>query len=289
MATTAGKRSNRVRTERHEVSISDFAAELVRLEGEQESTNGLIYGDSNVGKTWLAGTCPGKTFWLVCEPGYKSAARNGATGYGRRIADTATALAAIDWLNGQARNGQPRYANLDWIILDGLSTMQDRFRLGYAAEAFDINPEKRQHRNLPDRPDYFNTQNFLKAWIPQLVDMPVNLLITAHAYRTDDTEDGELLVYPGIQGKGNGAAEVANAISGLMDFTGYYETRRLKIRESDRTKLVRRLHFETPERRSKKEENVRYICGDKFNCLGPYIDNPTIPRMLAKINGEEAA
>jgi hypothetical protein len=163
--------------------------------------------------------------------------------------------------------------------------MQDRFRLGYAAEAFDINPEKRQHRNLPDRPDYFNTQNFLKSWIPQLVDMPVNLLITAHAYRTDDTDGGELLVFPGVQGK---VTETANAISGLMDFTGYYEAKRLPTREGG-TKLVRRLYFESPERKSKKEQEVRYICGDKFNALGSYINFPTIPKMLAKINGEEAA
>jgi hypothetical protein len=260
--------------------MSDFQRELIRLEAEGEegeSINGLVYGDSNVGKTWLAGTCPGKTFWLVCEPGYKSAARNGAKGYGRRIADTATALAAVDWLNHKRR-----YERLDWIVLDGLSNMQDRFRLGYAAEAFDINPEKRQHRNLPDRPDYFNTQNFLKSWIPQLVDMPVNFLITAHAYRTDDTDGPYDLVFPGIQGK---VTEVANAISGLMDFTGYYEERRLPTRSGD-IKLIRRLYFQSPERKSKREADVRYICGDKFNCLGPYMDNPTMPRLLAKINGE---
>jgi hypothetical protein len=278
---TVGKQSTRVRTERQEVSLSDFAAELIRLEGTAESINGLVYGDSNVGKTWLAGTCPGRTFWLVCEPGYKSAARNGATGYGRRIADTATALAAIDWLNGKGKNGKPRYTAFDWIILDGLSTMQDRFRLGYAAEAFDINPEKRQHRNLPDRPDYFNTQNFLKSWIPQLVDMPANLLITAHAYRTDDTDGGELLVFPGVQGK---VTETANAISGLMDFTGYYEARRIRVRDSDTSRIVRRLWFESPERKSRKDDEVRYICGDKFNAFGSYVDSPTIPKLLGKIN-----
>lgn len=280
MATTAGKQSRRVRTERTNVSLSDFEREIIRLQGDQESVNLLIYGDSNVGKTWLAGTCPGRTFWLVCEPGYKSAARNGASGYGRRISDTATALTAIDWLNHKGR-----YRKLDWIVLDGLSTMQDRFRFGYAAEAFDIDPSKRQHRNLPDRPDYFNTQNFLKAWIPQLVDLPVNFLITAHAYRTDDTDGGELLVFPGIQGK---VTETANAISGLMDATGYFESRRIRNPRTNRSRVKRRLWFESPERRSKKED-VRYICGDKFNCLGPYIDNPTIPDIMSKINREEAA
>lgn len=277
---TAGQRSERVRTERSEVSISDFAREMEKLESQSESTNILIHGDSNVGKTRFAGTCPGRTFWLVGEPGYKSAARAGATGFARRIADTATALAAIDWLNSK-KNGKPRYEFLDWIILDGLSTMQDRFRLGYAAEAFDINPTKRQHRNLPDRPDYFNTQNFLKAWIPQLVDMPVNLLINAHSYRTDMTENGELLVFPGVQGK---VTETANAISGLMDITGYFEKKRMRTRDGE-SKIVRRLWFESPERKSRKEDEVRYICGDKFDALGQYMDNPTVPRILEKIAG----
>jgi hypothetical protein len=268
MASTAGQKSDRVRTERSNVSLSDFEKEMERLEQSSESINLLIYGDSNVGKTVLAGTCPGRTFWLVGEPGYKSAGRQGAKGYARRISDTATALAAVDWLNYKRR-----YEKLDWLVLDGLSTMQDRFRLGYAAEAFDINPTKRQHRNLPDRPDYFNTQNFLKAWIPQLVDMPVNLLITAHAYRTDMTENGELLVFPGVQGK---VTETANAIAGLMDATGYMEKRLMKSRNSDAVKEVRRLWFSSPENRNRKDDQLRYICGDKFNAFGKYVDFPDI-------------
>lgn len=275
---TAGQQSKLVRTERRPVSLSDFQAELVKLEDASESINGLVYGDSNVGKTVLAGTCPGKQFWLIGEPGYKSAGRQGARGFGRVISDTATAWAAIEWLEHRER-----FRKLDWLVLDGLSTMQDRFRLGYAAEAFDINPAKRQHRNLPDKPDYFNTQNFLKAWIPRLVDLPVNLLITAHAYRTDATENGELLVFPGIQGKVN---ETANAISGLMDFTGYYEKSKVRTKDSE-PRTVRRLWFDSPTRTSKREDEVRYICGDKLNCFGRYVDNPTMPKLLSKIDGEE--
>lgn len=263
-----------MRTERQEVSLSDFQAEVFRLAPDAESHNWMIYGDSNVGKTVFAGTCPGKTFWLVCEPGYKSAARHNAAGHGRIIADTATAWAAVAWLNER-----DRYRKIDWLILDGLSTMQDRFRLGYAAEAFDIDPSKRQHRNLPDRPDYFNTQNFLKSWIPALVDMPVNLLITAHAYRTDNTEDGELLVFPGIQGK---VTETANAISGLMDITGYMTARRMPVRGKDETRLVRRIYFESPPAQ-KGEAEARYICGEKYGVLGPYMGAPTVPKLLERI------
>lgn len=281
---TAGKTSRYATTERSVVSMSDFAAEIIRLnEGQSESINGLVYGDSNAGKTILAGTLPEKTFWLVCEPGFKTAERyrhrrklaphKGA----RRIGDSATAWAAVEWLEHKRR-----YQHLDWIVLDGLSTMQDRFRLAYAAEAFDINPTKRQHRNLPDRPDYFNTQNFLKSWLPRLVDMPVNFLITAHAYRTDKTEDGDLLVFPGIQGK---VTETANAISGLMDFTAYYAARRIR-NKAGTSKMVRRLWFDQPDEKW-GGEGVRYIVGDKFDCLGPYMDFPTMPKLMAKINGEE--
>jgi hypothetical protein len=281
---TAGKQSRYAKTERSVVSMSDFQAEIIRLDqGQSESINGMVYGDSNAGKTILSGTLPEKTFWLVCEPGFKTAERyrhkkglpphKGA----RRISDSATAWAAVEWLEYRKR-----YERLDWIVLDGLSTMQDRFRLAYAAEAFDINPSKRQHRNLPDRPDYFNTQNFLKSWIPRLVDLPVNLLITAHAYRTDATEDGDLLVFPGIQGK---VTETANAISGLMDFTAYYAARRMPIKDGG-SKIVRRLWFSQPDGKW-GGEGVRYIVGDKFDALGTYMDFPTMPRILAKINGEE--
>jgi len=276
--------TSRVRTERTELSLSDFEKEIFELSPDSECINMLIYGDSNAGKTVVAGSCPGRTFWLVGEPGYKSATRRGAEGNGVIVSDTAKAWAAVDWLEAKSRRtGKPRYESLDWIVLDGLSTIQNRFRLGYAAEAFDNNPAKRQHRNLPDKPDYFNTQNFLKSWIPRLVDMPVNFLITAHSFRTE-SEDGELVVFPGIQGKG---MEVANAISGLMDVTTYMEAKRLRVRDSDETRIVRRMWFESPTRTSKREDAVRYICGEKFGVLGRYMDSPTIPRLLAKISGEE--
>lgn len=286
MTSTVGQRSTLVTTERTRLSLEDFAKDLIHLDqGEDESINMLVYGDSNAGKTVLSGTLPERTFWLVCEPGFKSAVRwrqkhslaphKGA----RRLTNSAEAWAAVEWLEYRER-----YRKLDWVVLDGLSTMQDRFRLAYAAEAFDINPSKRQHRNLPDRPDYFNTQNFLKSWIPRLVDLPVNLLITAHAYRTDLTDDGELLVFPGVQGK---VTETSNAISGLMDATGYLEAKRLRNSKTGESKIVRRLWFESPDNRQRKDEtDVRYIVGDKFDCLGSYIDMPTMPQIEALINGE---
>lgn len=266
---------SRVRTERQRTTSTDFAKEIASLSETPESMNILVYGDSTVGKTVLAGTVPGKTLWLVGEPGYKSAALRGATGHVRHITDASIAWAAIDWL--RERN---RAERLDWLVVDGMTTMQDKIRLGYTAEAFDIDPTKRAHRNLPDRPDYYNTQNFVKAWFGALVDLPVNLLVTAHAYRTDKTENGELLTFPGFQGK---VTEVANAVAGLMDIVGYYALGFPKRKGSER-KLVRRLFFESPT----NNEDVRYICGDKFGKLPKYLDFPTIPEILSIVEGTYA-
>ncbi len=285
MTSTAGQRSTLVTTERTRMTQAEFAKGLLKLSGaldDQESTSMLVYGDSNAGKTWLAGTLPPNTGWLVCEPGYKSAVRLRAAKklephrFARKITNSAEAWAAVEWLE----TGE-RYRKLEWLVLDGLSTMQDRFRLAYAAEAFDINPSKRAHRNLPDRPDYFNTQNFLKSWIPRLVDMPVNLLITAHAYRTDNTEDGELLVFPGVQGK---VTETANSIAGLMDVTGYLANRRARTKEGSVQR--RRLWLSSPSQSKEDAQEIRYIVGDKYNALGEYVDSPTMPKLMGMINGE---
>lgn len=270
--------NSRVRTERTPLSLSDFEKEITRLTAEAESTNILIYGDSNCGKTTTAGTAPGNNFWIMLEPGVKVAARNGAKGDAVKVSDSATAWACVDWL--KARH---RYRKYSWVVLDGATTIQNAIRLGYTQEAFDLKGN-RAHRNLPDKPDYFNTQNFLKTWIGALVDMPVNLLVTAHASRLTDYDDGENVVFPGFQGKG---MEVSNAITGLMDVTGYMERCMVKRRDSNVEREVHRLWFSSPRRKSKDDSPTRYICGDKFNALGRYMDNPTLPKMLDMINGKE--
>ena len=94
-----------------------------------------------------------------------AAARLGARGKARLIPDTATATAAVSWLEDGG------FLNFDRIVIDGLGTIQNKALLSYAAEAWDANPAKRTHRNLPDKPDYFNAQNFIKGWVARLIDV----------------------------------------------------------------------------------------------------------------------
>jgi hypothetical protein len=257
-------------TEKSAISLSDFEAAIMELDGASEFKNVMVYGDSGCGKTVLSGSLPGRVLHLAGEPGFISAARMGGKGQVRVIPDTATADAAIRWLENGNCN---RYS---WINVDGLSTMQTKFLLGYAAEAFDKNPAKRAHRNLPDKPDYFNAQNFIRAWVARLIDLPCNVLFTAHAMRTF-SDDGELLVYPQIQGKGY---EVSNFVSGLMHLVGFMRVT-VPASGSKKGKEVRRIVW---QRTYDEKTETTYFAKDQFNALGRFTDDLRFPEILKRIN-----
>lgn len=260
-------------TERDGMTAADFEAGMFDLDGAAEFKNIMVYGGSGVGKTVLAGSLPGRILMLCGEPGYISAARLGTRGKARLIPDTATAVAAAAWLEDGGAS------QFDWVIAEGIGTMQNKFLLNYAAEAFDANPAKRTHRNLPDKPDYFNAQNFLKSWISRLIDLPCNTLYTAHATYPEDKTTGEQLVYPAIQGKG---IEVSQYIAGLMHAVGFMSPR-VKQTE-DGPVQVRRTLWQTV--RDPNTETT-FFAKDQFNALGTFTDDLRMPEILKLIDSSD--
>ena len=264
-------------TERAGMTTADFAAGLFDLTGATEYKNMLVYGGPGAGKTVLAGSVPGRILFLAGEPGYISAARLGARGTARLIPDSATAVSAAYWLeDGNA-------SKFDWIIIDGLGTIQNKALLSYAAEAWDANPAKRTHRNLPDKPDYFNAQNFIKSWVSRLIDLPCNTLFTAHAMFPEDKETGDQLVYPAVQGKGY---EVSSYVCGMMHTVGYMSPR---IKQTEEGPVqVRRILWETTK---DSKTDTTYFAKDQFNALGKTTDveqgKMMMPEILARIDSGE--
>lgn len=257
-------------TERQGMTTAEFAAGLFDLDGATEFKNILIYGGPGSGKTVQAGTVPGRLLILAGEPGYISAARLGACGTVRIIPDTATAVAAAAWLED---GGASKF---DWVVADGLGTMQKKFLLNYAAEAYDANPAKRAHRNLPDKPDYFNAQNMIMSWVSRLIDLPCNTLFTAHAMFPEDKATGEQLVYPAIQGKGY---EISSYICGLMHAVGFMSPR-IKMVDGEATEVRRTVWQMTRN----PDNETTYFAKDQFNALGRFTDDLNMAQLCQIID-----
>lgn len=263
------------KTDLHVVTSNDFANAIQELDGDCESKNMLLYGDSGCGKTVVAGSCP-NSLWLACEPGYISAAKpRWDLDLGKRkvrtIPNSSTMLAALDWLEGGG------YRKHQWIILDGASTLDKKVRLNFAAEAFDHNPASRTHRNLPDKPDYFNTQNFMISAISRLVDLPVNVLVTAHAMRMDD-DAGDVRVMPEFQKQGGG---LSNYVSGLMHAVGFMRKRTVK--RAGKPTEVRRILWQQSV--DPKTDTV-YFAKDQFDAFGRYTDDTNMFELMDMIGPE---
>lgn len=267
------------RTDHDVVSAADFAKAIAELDGDSETKNIMVYGDSGCGKTVLAGSCP-NSLVLACEPGYISAARvDLGVPVGKRkvrkIADGATLLAGLDWLEAGG------YKKFDWVVLEGASTLETKVRLGYAAAAYDNNPQSRSARNLPDKPDYFNTQNFLKGAIARLVDLPVNVLVTAHVMRMDD-DQGDRLVLPAFQQR-DGA--LSNYVSGLMHSVGFMRKRSIREKDSKKVKEVRRILW---QQYADPDSGTIYFAKDQFDAFGRWTDNTNIHELMRKIDAHGA-
>lgn len=264
-------------TEKEQVSIDDFLAGMFDLQGSQEFKNMLIYGAPGLGKTSLVGTLPpakkGKYHLILAgEPGFITAARKGLKAKVRLIPDTATMLAALAWLDSGGAQ------EIDWLIIEGASTMQNKWLLGYAAEAFDNRPASRTHRNLPDKPDYLNAQNALKGFVTRFVDLPCNTLFTAHAMYPEDS-DGDPMITANIQGKGH---EVSDYVLGQMMAVGYFAKAVVKVpSEDDSEKLVnkevRRIYWQT---RKSSKTGVTIIAKDQSDTLGRWTDDKTLAEII---------
>lgn len=233
------------------------------LEEFNESTNILVYGDSGVGKTVLGGTAPSALF-LSTEQGTISAKRQGSDAKVWRAMQWTDIEEAYKYLRDDPAHG------FKWVVLDSTTKMQEQMK----RHVLDRRVEKRgdSDPDIPEIADHQKFQNMFKRFITAFVELPVNVLFTATTMRRED-EEGDDLVLPNIDGKGYG---IANYVCAEMDVVAYYGLSRNKKTKE----VVRRLLAQgTPP----------YFAKDRFDALGMFIDNPTMPDIIKLIESSGGA
>jgi hypothetical protein len=204
--------------------------------------------------------------FLACEPGIRAAARAGSKSSMVRIQ---TDRDAWDWLEA-AQNGD--YSHREWVIIDTTTTLQNKFMRGALREMKARKPDRDE--DLPDRPEHQLSQNRLKRWVEQVVDLPLNCLFLAHAMRVEDL-DGAAMMLPTIQGGADKGFVVAHYVMALMTSVGY-----MGVRTGPDKREHRRIVWQTTH---DKDKDITYIAKDQLRAFGRYTDDVTMPELIDMI------
>jgi hypothetical protein len=210
-----------------------------------ESTNILLFGNSGVGKTVLAGGAP-NAYFLTTEKGVVSAKRTGSKA--KRLAgkDWDHVEASLDWAD-------ENLGTEDWLIVDSVSKMQTlnlRWILGVEHE------ERDADLDVPQIQHHQKWQNMYMRFIDRIIDAPYNSILIATAMHKEDPE-GESLVLPAITGKDYTISAYCCA---QADCVFYYGVAKKSGKDDPTT------------RRILTETYPPYFAKDRYNVLPRWID-----------------
>lgn len=238
---------------------------------DTESTgknNWLIYGDSGIGKTVLAGTAPRGLFLTVEAAGTESAKNMGSQA-DEWVTDTWEEIAAaFKWLK---EGGHEDY---DWIMVDSISEMEEACWASHLAEM----AEAKSNRNIykPALEDYQVVGNKIKRLVDQFNRLPCNVLYLGHTMRVDVedvyTEEDTTLLMPLLGSQKNGT--LAQKICAKTTLVGLLQVRQpKKSKESGEDDLTAQ-----PFRRLFLQGNKRFVAKNRHG-FPAYLDNPDIGEM----------
>lgn len=243
---------------------SEFPDEITDLEdGLSEFANVLIYSDPGDGKTPLAVTAPNHLL-LECDRGLKSAAISGAKGKKWVIEDYNDLTKAYDYMRNTG------CARFEWLILDSLTMFQDRGLDHIMDDLHAIKP----HREVwaADRGEYGQNMNRLSRFVRNLVDLPVNVIVTCTKFVSEvEQADGSTVAeyWPMVKG-----VNMPQKISSMFDIVAHLQRVSFK---KDPTK-------EYPVLSTVRRDG--WYARDRYGAIGR-MPNPTIPKVIAAIEAKK--
>lgn len=258
-----------------------FPPDAVELDAIVENPKILVFSKPRAGKTCL-GSSDDDVLILNCEAeGTVSANRFDKKGNNVKMVDC-TKYENFDkhvtWLEEYARTHDNRI-DLKWVVVDTLTTLQDRVIMRWVLDQAHAKNEKRD-LFVPSEADYGRNQIMLVEIVKRLNDLPVNVLYLAHVMTKMDS-DGDEFLYPQIQGGSkSGGYKIAQQVLAMTTSYGYLY---VKPRTKDGKRLIdsqgRKLH----DRIIQWEDEGKMQGGDRLNILGPQTRNVTLKQIRQRI------
>lgn len=225
----------------------------------------LVYGESDAGKTVFAGTAPRALFLTTDIEGTESARALGSQADELRINTFTEFCDAVAWL--VYGGGVQEY---DWVIPDTISELEELCW----QEQLVSSDVRRASKYQPNKADYPLVWAKTKEQLALLGRAPINLLMVAHVMRVDrETPDGEdtyTLAMPAIGSRKRG--DLSMALCAQQGMVGYMR----KVMEEGGKQQRQLLTASTD----------RWVARDRSTKLGDGMVDPTVPKLLARIQGE---
>jgi hypothetical protein len=228
-----------------------------------------VHGESDSGKTVLAGTAPKALFLTTDVEGTESAKALGSTADELRIDSFKEFVEAVAWI--RYGGGASEY---EWVHVDTVTELEELCW----QEQLSSSEVRRASQYQPSKADYPFVWAKLKEQLSLLGRSPVNTLFIAHTMRIErETEDGEdtvTLAMPAIGSRKRG--DLSSALCAQHGVVGYMR----KVTSDEDGGSV--------QRQILTQSSTRWIARDRTTKLGTGMVDPSIPKMLARIAGEQA-
>lgn len=221
----------------------------------------LFYGEPGIGKTWLTGTCLDHeelrpALFIDIDGGL-------ATLRHRRDVDPIPLKSVkefVDKINMLYNDTSGYYKTL---IVDNLSELGKRDMQEVMRQMLIQHPER--DPDVASKREWGISNEHVRRIVRACKDLPMHVIFTAHS-RTLEQESGPDVTGPSLPG------QLRNEIPGFLDVVGYM------YMAWENNQEVRRTQFQKTRRVNAK---------DRYNALGSYLDNVSMPLLWELIqNGE---